>query len=46
MLHKFNQAGKQITVLLEIKQEVMNLAEDVRSQNGQNVLTVIKNELP
>lgn len=24
----------------------MNLAEDVRSQNGQNVLTVIKAELP
>jgi hypothetical protein len=46
VLHKFTEAGKQITALLEIKQEVMNLAEDVRSQNGQNILTIIKAELP
>ena len=46
VLRKFTEAGKQITALLEIKQEVMNLAEDVRSQNGQNILTIIKAELP
>ena len=46
MLRKFSEAGKQITALLQIKQEVMDLAEDVKSQNGQNILTIIKAELP
>ena len=46
VLRKFAEAGKQITALLQIKQEVMDLAEDVKSQNGQNILTIIKAELP
>lgn len=46
VFEKFVSAGKQITVLLQIKQDVMNLAEEIRSQNGENILQIIKSELP
>lgn len=40
------KAGKQISVLIEIKQDIMNLAEEVKQQSGQNILTIIKREVP
>ena len=40
------KAGKQINVLIEIKQDIMNLAEEVKQQSGQNILTIIKREVP
>lgn len=46
MIEKFTDAGKKIPILLEIKQEVMTLAEDIRGQNGRNILLIIKKELP
>lgn len=46
VVQKFTEAGKKIPVLLEIKQQVMDLAEDVKSQNGENILSIIKKELP
>ena len=36
------KAGKQINVLIEIKQDIMNLAEEVKQQSGQNILAIIK----
>lgn len=42
MIEKFTDAGKKIPILLEIKQEVMTLAEDIRGQNGRNILLIIK----
>lgn len=43
VIKKFTDAGKSIPVLLQIKQDVMSLAEDIRSQQGQNILLIIKN---
>lgn len=40
------KAGKQIQTLLELKQGVMELAEDIRNQQGHNILGLIKKELP
>lgn len=43
---RLSKAGKEISVLIEIKQDIMNLAEEVKQQEGQNILTIIKRELP
>lgn len=43
---KLTEAGKQIPVLIEIKQDIMNLAEEVKQQSGQNILALIKREVP
>lgn len=42
---RVNKAGKVIPDLLMIKDEVMNLAEEVKVQSGQNILSIIKREL-
>lgn len=42
---KLNKAGKQIPVLIEIKEEIMYLAEEVKQQDGINILTLLKREL-
>lgn len=42
---RVNKAGKAIPDLLRIKDEVMNLAEEVKVQSGQNILSIIKREL-
>lgn len=39
-------AGKQISVLLQIKEEVIALAEEIRVQKGHNILDIIRRELP
>lgn len=44
--HRLAQAGKQISVLIQIKQDIMNLAEEVKQQSGQNILSIIKREVP
>lgn len=44
--HRLVEAGKQISVLIEIKQDIMNLAEEVKQQSGQNILSLIKREVP
>lgn len=44
--HRLVEAGKQISVLIEIKQDIMNLAEEVKQQSGQNILALIKREVP
>ncbi len=36
------KAGKQIPLLLQIKEDVMNLAEEVKNQKGHNILSIIK----
>lgn len=41
-----NKAGKQIPLLLQIKEDVMNLAEEVKNQKGYNILSIIKREIP
>jgi hypothetical protein len=33
-------------LLLEIKEEIMHLAEEVRMQQGYNIMGLIKRELP
>ena len=43
---QLTQAGKHINALIEIKQDIMNLAEEVKQQEGQNILAIIKRELP
>lgn len=43
---RVNLAGKQISTLLQIKEDVIALAEEVRVQKGHNILDIIKRELP
>lgn len=46
VLQAVNRAGKQIQVLLELKESVMALAEEIKNQEGHNILQIIKGELP
>ena len=46
MNHRITKAGKQIPSLILIKDEIMKVAEEVKRQSGENILAIIKRELP
>ena len=46
VIQAINKAGKQIHVLLELKEDVMRLAEEIKNQQGHHILGTLKKEIP